>query len=176
MNIPTERQCFELLEKYKVPGNVVKHSMLVDMVAMHIGKKMAEKGVPINLRLLHAAALLHDIAKIQCLGKKEMDHAAEGRLLLEKEGFPEVGAVVETHMLSDITNNKTTTWERKILNYADKRAGDNIVSLEKRFAYIRKRYGKKFAADIDAAEPALKELEKEIFSLIGEKPDSVEKI
>ncbi len=175
MKIPTEKQCFALLEKYEVPGNVIRHSVLVDRVCMYIGKRLAEKGISVNLELLHAAGLLHDIAKIWCLGKKEKYHGKEGRIILEREGFPEVGKIVEVHQMKELIDGTLTSWEGKILNYADKRAGDKISPLGERFAYFRERYARYMTA-INKAEPIVRKMEKEIFDIIGEKPESVEKL
>lgn len=174
MNIPSEKQCLELLKKYEVPENIIRHSKLVDNVAMYLGRRLKEKGININLKLLHAASLLHDIAKIKCLGKNEKDHGKEARKILENEGFPDVGKVIEAHQLNHLVEGKTKTWEQKILNYADKRAGEKIISLDERFAYLKSRYAQ-WRKDIEKAEPKARKLERQIFDMVGESPDLLER-
>ena len=95
--------------------------------------------------LVLAGALLHDIAKTQCL-PGICKHALVGQEICRDLGFPEIGEIVRDHVvLSDYAPER---YKRGIFNacelvyYADKRVRhDTIVSLESRLEYILGRYG-----------------------------------
>ena len=64
MNIPTVPECYKLLNEVgALPQNIIRHSEQVTKVALYLGRKLIEKGEKVNLELLRAACLLHDIAK-----------------------------------------------------------------------------------------------------------------
>ncbi len=164
--IPAREQCFALLEKYKVPRVIVEHSLQVTKVAVYLGKKLAAAGEKINLPLLEAAALLHDIDKKICLDDGSKKHAVEAARILEREGFPEIASIVKQHRLSHILEEPFSSWEAKLVYYADKRVRhSSIVSLQERFDYLLGRYGE-FKGNIIKAKPKVFALEEEIFSKI----------
>lgn len=171
MNVERIKDCLELLEKYKVPQNVVEHSLKVHEVAMYLVEKFKNAGIHVNWRFVSDAALLHDIDKHKTLD--DMDrHGLESERILLSEGFPkEVATCARKHHLGEILKEKPfDSWEEKIVYYADKRVvHDKVVSLDERFAYLRKRYGhinENALKTIDECEVKVKELENEIFSEI----------
>jgi molybdenum cofactor cytidylyltransferase len=92
-------------------------------------------GSKVDLDLVRAGAVLHDLAKGQ------RDHAgAGGRLLLEM-GFGKTGKVVAAH--SDLPDGLTgSSLEAKIVFLADKFvSGENLVSIEQRYAQALERFG-----------------------------------
>ena len=164
--IPSREECFRLLREFRVPENVMRHTLQVNRIALYIGRKLLENGIKVDLELVDRASLLHDIDKILTLGKKP-GHGDVAESLLKERGFPEIGEIIRKHRLFMILNNELRTWEEKLVYYADKRVlGDRIVSLDERMNYLRRRYGitKKRLKTINDAEPLLKKLEREIFS------------
>ncbi|MEA3515174.1 MAG: HD domain-containing protein [Nanoarchaeota archaeon] len=134
--IPSREKCIELLKDFNVPANVVRHSLAVAGLAMDIAKNLKHKGIDINLPLLEAAALLHDIAR-----GRPGDHVLEGVKILSKLGYKEVAETAKTHGLYHFPDIKPETIEQKILFYADKRVmEDKIVSVKKRFEDYKVRY------------------------------------
>ena len=63
---------------------------------MAIGSSLKTSGHDIDLGLVEASALLHDISKMECIGNGR-DHAAMGRELLSRHGYPLVADVVGQH-------------------------------------------------------------------------------
>ena len=107
MNLPTREQCLALLEKYNIPGHIVRHSLAVETVAVFIAKKFNEAGIPVDAGLVSRGALLHDIDKVETL-KEGFGHlhGKMGREILEKEGFPEIGKIAEAHHLERVLSLK----------------------------------------------------------------------
>lgn len=91
-----------------------------------------------------AGALLHDIAKTECLNDK-CQHAVRGQEICTGLGFPEIGEIVREHVILD--NFTAELYQqgifgaKELVYYADKRVRhDEIVSLESRLDYIIERY------------------------------------
>lgn len=68
------------------------YSSVIARVAASLGRALQETGACLNLRLLEAAALLHDVARGQ------PEHAEAGAALLSAARLPRVAAVVAGHM------------------------------------------------------------------------------
>lgn len=90
--LPGPEACHALLVRHRTPAVVVAHAVAVAGVAVRLGAGLRAAGVCLDLRLLEAAALTHDIAR------DAPRHAAAGAAVLESEGFPRVAAVVRHHM------------------------------------------------------------------------------
>ena len=164
--IPTRAQCLELLKKYKLPDNVIAHLTEVNRVAMELARKINARGHHVNLELVDAASLLHDIDKMQSL--EGGNHGVLSRKILETEGYPEVAKIAESHVLHNIIPpGRLPGIEAKIVFYADKRVKhDKVVSIDERFKYLRERYPQ-YMENINRAEPLTKKLEKELMELAG---------
>ena len=166
-HMPTRDDCLRLLEKHGIRGRVLKHSLEVNRIAVFLGKKLEESGIDINIELLDAASLLHDIGK-RLADETDMGHVVAGVRILEEEGFPQVAEIVGKHSITAIVEGDKTpvTWEEKLVFYADKRVrGDELVSLDERLADLRKRYPEMIDL-LEKAEPNIRSLEKEIFDRI----------
>jgi len=158
--IPTREECLRLMGEYGMLENIVSHSLAVTRVALFLSVELNKKGQRIDLRLVEAASLLHDLTKTECLRTKE-DHALTGSQLLRGMGYERVGEIVARHIWLGKEVDPSSVCEEEIVNYADKRVmHDRIVSLEERFRDLKERYGKhQRAADY------LEELQKEIYGI-----------
>jgi putative nucleotidyltransferase with HDIG domain len=167
MKLPTREKAIEMLKEYKMPDNIMAHTMQVNKVANFLAKKINENGTKVNLELVDRASLLHDLDKHLTL--ETNNHSVVTREILNEKGFPELADAAANHMLENIIKkNGLKTIEEKIVYYADKRVNhDKIVPLSERFAYLRKRYGTTFKREeeIKVFEVACDILEKEIFKL-----------
>lgn len=169
MNIPTREECLEILKEYKVPEHIQNHNKNVNRVAVFLAKKLKEKGIDVNIELVDAASLLHDVGRT---GEKEQYpnplHLEKGYERL-KEKYSEVADTIRVHGL--LLLDRAKTWEQKIVNYADKRAWEHeIVSLQKRISSIERRYEFTFPEE---QKQKYFELEKQIFDIIGLEPDKL---
>ncbi len=135
--IPSLKQCLAILKSHQVPEHIIRHSQIVCQIALYLGKELNKKGEDLNLALMAAGALLHDIAKIG-----EDDHSRAGANLLIKLGYPEIAEIVRQHVILDQQKIEQIS-EPAIVHYADKRVKHTtIVSLAERFEDLRARYGK----------------------------------
>lgn len=161
--IPTEEQTKALWEKYHLPEGKRLHVTLVASVAIAFARKIQN----VNIPLLRAAALLHDIDKaiVKNPGEQHPDTAVR---ILKEEGMDEVAAVVKTHSLHAILvpSLAPKTIEEKLLYLADKMVKYEIIGVDKRFALWRSEDLPFEAISIlDRAYPKVKELEKGIAKL-----------
>lgn len=142
--IPTRTRCYALLEQAGTLPHIRQHCETVESVALEIAQRLAETGRKINLELISAAALLHDVTKTRSLNTGE-DHAKTGAELIRNQGYAEVSEIIRQHVRLDYSPGREAITEAEIVNYADKRViGHEIVDLEKRRAYIFNRYGKNY--------------------------------
>jgi CTP:molybdopterin cytidylyltransferase MocA len=158
----TPKECRELLEnRLRVPMPVAAHGRAVADAAVSVGCALNRAGYALDLHLIEAAALVHDLAR----GRP--DHARCGAHLLRELGMPRMAAIVETHMELS-TSAPLTITEAEIVFLADKLVQeDRWVGLSARFAQRRERFpagspaaeslrarmalAERLAADIEAA-------------------------
>jgi putative nucleotidyltransferase with HDIG domain len=156
---------------------IIRHSELVAQVALYIGTRLNDEGMKLNLPLVQAGALLHDIAKTICL-ETSGNHAEEGGALLVSLGYPSVASIVRQHIRMDEgAIDETIITEIELVNYSDKRVKhEEVVDLEERFRDIHERYKGKFPGLEQALEQVLKEtifIEEKIFSLLEITPEDI---
>ena len=141
LSIPTEPECFEIMERYEMLPNIIRHSIQVKNVAIAIANNLIDKSL-INIELVSAGALLHDIGKTISLKTGDHFHDKIGANLIIELGYPETAEICACHVFLDSFNPHGNIEEREIVHYADKRVKhDEIVSLEERFEDLLARYG-----------------------------------
>ncbi|MDB4303466.1 HD domain-containing protein [Desulfosarcina sp.] len=65
MNLPKTEDCVHLINvAFRVPANIVNHSIQVNRLAVFIANKLNEKGEKVNIDLVDKASILHDMLKI----------------------------------------------------------------------------------------------------------------
>jgi len=147
--VPEPAACRELLARLGTPAPVVAHSAAVADVARRLGAALRTSGVCLDLKLLAAAALLHDVARAAPA------HAEAGADVLDAEGYPRVAAVARFHMQlpgppPDLPG------EREVLYLADKlTVGSRTIDLDGK----RRRAEALFASDPAALDAARMRLE-----------------
>ncbi len=128
-------------DEYGMLENIRRHSEVVCQVALLLHGWLAKSGLELYRPAVEAGALVHDIAKTQCLGSRR-SHAVEGGLILEQKGYPELAYMVRSHVYLSPGHPLDETM---LVTYADKRVNhDKVVSLKERFEYILGNYGKKY--------------------------------
>ncbi|MGD0681542.1 MAG: DVU_1551 family NTP transferase [Terracidiphilus sp.] len=125
-DIPTRAECEAILTGQSVVPSQVRHSRRVAEVAERITLALARSGLLLNVELVRAGALLHDLAKGQ------PNHAVVGAELLRSMDFPRVATVVGVHTDLDFSGGRLD--ESAIVSLADKLVrGENVVTLDQRF-------------------------------------------
>lgn len=133
--IPNDQECRAIWEQNNLPLNIVKHCKAVANIACNIGEKLLSKGSILDLKKLKAAALLHDI------GRMQNQHAKAGQKILKILGYDEIADIISVHTDIEIKNNIEIT-EAEIVYLADKLViEDENVTLEERFRNSIDEYG-----------------------------------
>ncbi len=139
--VPDRARCYEILRENQVPQHIVKHCEKVALVATFIAEGLCEIGEDLDLSLVEAGGLLHDVTKHLSLKTGE-NHALSAAKLLERLGYPEVAKVVARHIFCPPGPPGSPIREEEIVYYADKRVKHTqIVTLKERFEDLKERYG-----------------------------------
>lgn len=125
--IPTRFECEKMWDELALPGNLRAHLSAVAGLSAEMGTALFQNGFSLDIPLLKAAALLHDIKK------GTPHHDAAGADFLRERGFYETAPIVAAHMrLPD--NFRPEINERTIVFLADKYfIGSRLVTLEERY-------------------------------------------
>ena len=175
--IPTEEQSKLLWDEHHLPDAKRVHVSLVARVAEFIAGRLLDAGEvkALNLPLILAASLLHDIDKSipKLPGERHPDTAVR---VLRARGMDEVADIVRTHSVHSILDPSISpkSWEEKIVFLADKMVKNEVITVDKRFALWRDEHLPFETQKIlDACYPKVKSLESELFSKIGIDPEDV---
>ena len=164
--IPLKVECMAMMAtRFSENHPVVKHSRVVARVARDIGKKLVQAGCLVNIDLMEACGYLHDI------GKGERNHAGFGAQLLKNMGYPNIAAIIVSHMDLFFDEGGDIT-EKEVIYLADKLThGERIMALEKRLESKLNQLTDKPKGKI-AAEKRIRtamQIEHAIEKIIGEK-------
>ena len=142
MLIPSRTECMELLGQFDMPRHIRRHSLLVAEVALLLAARLNQNSSRLDLRLIEAAALLHDVGKMSSLESGE-NHAVLGAQMLEGIVAPAIARIVKEHISLDSSQVAGPVTESLIVNYSDKRVRhDKVVLLEERYRDLIERYAK----------------------------------
>ena len=135
LQVPTGAECRVLLgEVLRVGPRIMGHGQAVAEVAVLLGKELNRAGYHLDIPLLEAAGLLHDLAR------KEPDHARAGACLLREIGHGVVADLVATHMDIPVREEGPVS-AGELLYLADKVVqGERRVPLSKRFQTTMERH------------------------------------
>jgi len=172
---PSRKSCVKLMSEYGMPQNVIDHSFKVKDVGVFLAKNLNKKGTKIDIKVVEASALLHDIAKVYCKNSP-LDHAEVGADILRTMGYDRIADVIEQHIA--LWAKYKYLNEEEVVNYADKRVmHDKITSLSKRFEDVKQRYASNsldILERINFTEKESYRLEKRIFKHLDFLPEDLE--
>jgi uncharacterized protein len=168
--LPNREQAIKILQKNSCSTKVITHCQAVALLALELAEKFKAKNYPVNLELIEAGALLHDLGRSKT---HSVNHALEGMKLAQTEGLPDtILCIIKRHVGAGITSEEAQqlnwpkdiytpqTLEEKIVCYADKCiSGDDRIPVE---TTIKQLHDQKLN---DAAE-RVRKLGNEIISLL----------
>ena len=112
------------------PSHVIEHCINVTKIALRVGSQLIFRGHDVDMRLVEAGALLHDIGRSRT---HDVDHAIVGEEIAREMGMPEkLVNIIQTHIGAGIPADEAVelglpekhyfaeTLEEKIVAYADK--------------------------------------------------------
>jgi uncharacterized protein len=172
--LPSREQALYLLQQNNCPPQVIEHCIAVTDYAVNLATKLETKGYTVNLDLVEAGSILHDLGRVKT---NTVDHGVVGGQLGETLGLPqEVVNIIKRHVGAGITDKEAEamgwpkdnyvpqTLEEKIVCYADKRIDDGkVVSIEVEIEKLN-RTGKPEAAE------RVRRLHREITKSLGYPP------
>ena len=176
--IPDRDACFSILSEHNVDPHIIAHSISVERVALYIARLYADRdgGGDIDLSLVSAGALLHDIAKVPAI-HAGVRHSDMGADMVEDLGLHEVAPLVRQHVLLDEYSHNGAVTEAELVNYGDKRVThDQIVTLTERFDDLYIRYGSKSPQAMEHVREIHRrtlELEEKLFRPLSVAPDEL---
>jgi len=148
---PSPDEARKLLNKYQKNEIVIEHCKSVSTIACLITEKLNANGMRLNMGLIYASALLHDIAK----GLPK--HAHEGAELLINEGYLEAGEIVREHMVyGSYQSDSPLVNEKDIVYLADKMIeGTQWISIADRKKKTLEKYRELPKIDLERIEMRL---------------------
>jgi uncharacterized protein len=183
MAVPNRAEALSLLLSTAPSPRLLQHVTVVAELAAFLAHRASQAGLDVDRRLVEAAALLHDIDKALPADHPDrvLGHGQAGAAWLAAAGHPELARCVSAHPVMQLTEPGAAEWvvsaplEERIVSYADKRATQRVVSLEKRFARWRRRHPE-YVESIDAAFAMARSLEAGLCREIGVRPEEVERL
>jgi uncharacterized protein len=172
--LPSREQATQLLVANHCPTPVIHHCVGVTDFATKIAQKLQERGYPINLELVEAGAMLHDLGRAK---SHTVAHSVIGAQLAQSLGLPEsVVNIIKRHVGAGITadeadalgwpkdNYVPQTLEEKVVAYADKRVGHrDPMPIKVEIQRLQKE-------NKPAAAERVRKLHEEIVAMLGETP------
>lgn len=177
--VPTLEQCLLLMAQHGMLENIKAHSLVVEKVASLLARSLRQEGEELVLEVVTAGALMHDIAKTECLRTRE-DHAKKGKEICLDHRLDEIADIVAEHIILSKFDSDRGVREVEVVYYADKRVNhDVVVSLEERLDYLLEHYGKGREPLEDLIRRNFnlcKTVEKKIFSKLSFQPEDVARL
>lgn len=171
--IPDRDECLRRMNEMQMPEHIRRHSHLVAAIAVYLGKLLDQNGTRLDLCLVEAGALLHDIGKSRALATGQR-HEELGAEIVQRWGYHPIAPIVREHVHLEREELHGPITESLLVNYADKRVKhDEIVSLEERFRDLVNRYGRtpKHIEFLEKKYHLFNQLERKIFEHLPIHPE-----
>jgi putative nucleotidyltransferase with HDIG domain len=173
MVVPGRDQALEILDSLDLPSGIVVHSRGVARVAAEAARMVAAAGIPVDVRLVEVASLLHDIDKPRTRAGDGVHGAAAAEQLSEM-GFPELAAPIASHPATCLLDDRCFPrgWPSVLLAIADRHVGQEFMTVDERIDDMARRHPE-HAASIEAARRPAHALESELGEAIGTDLDAL---
>jgi len=171
--LPSREQAVEILRKNNCSPHVISHCQAVADLSLEIASQLRRKGLNLDLKLVEAGALLHDIGRSKT---NAVNHGVVGAQIAEQQGLPEpVISIIKRHVGGGITAEEAARFgwpqdvyvplnlEEKIVSYADKLL-DNSKG---RRVPIDVEIGRLQSKGHEDAAERVRKLHEEITALLG---------
>ena len=190
MSVPGRVDAAALLLSLQPPAWHLCHSRAVAEVAGWLAFRAVRAGQPVDRALVEAAALLHDVDKVLPAGDpiRALPHGTGGAAWLTARGHGDLAAAVTGHPVTRLAERDADEWldrastEEVIVAYADKRAGQRLLSTAGRFAEWSRRYPESAdgrgpgGADAATVQRRAARLESAACALAGVGPEAVRRL
>jgi putative nucleotidyltransferase with HDIG domain len=173
MAVPDRDTARRLLAEAELPDWLVVHSEGVARVAVAAAGLLAEAQIPVDGALVEAAALLHDIDKVE-IRRTGGDHGIVGARRLEAMGYEELAMPVASHPVTALLDEDRYPigWPSVLVTVADRHVGQAFMTVDERLDDMQRRHPE-YAGDIESARPAAHALEGELAEVTGLSEDEL---
>lgn len=183
MVVPTREESAAILAELVQKQKLINHLSATAEVCAFMCAALAKNGVAVDSDMAEGGALLHDIDKGLRLDDpyRALGHGAAGAQWLSDHGYDELAAPVRDHPVTVIASaesykawSATQSLEAKLVAFADKRALQDLVSLEERFERWFKRYPDSPTEPV--AYERYQRLERELCEMADVAPNKVKRL
>jgi uncharacterized protein len=123
---PTREECLKILRDVGCPEQVIEHVLVVTKLALLISNRFIEIGTEVDMELIEAGGLLHDIGRAKTHG---VTHAIEGSKLAQKLELPnEIVKIIERHIGAGILEDDAKELGLPIKDYSPQSLEERIIS------------------------------------------------
>jgi putative nucleotidyltransferase with HDIG domain len=173
MAVPDRSTALRLLDAAGLPDGIVVHSTGVARVAVAAAELVTEAGIPVDAGLVEAAALLHDIDKVE-IRRSGGEHGVVGARRLEAMGHPELAMPVASHPIGCLLEEDRFPigWPSVLLAVADRHVAREFVTVDERLDDMKRRHPE-YADAIEAARRPAHALEAEVAEVTGLEVDEL---
>ena len=168
--VPDLAECRKILADYGTPAHVIGHCEAVAHCALVVARALNEKGYDLDLALIRAAGLLHDVARV------EKDHQQAGAALLRSLGYPAVAAIIEVHMTYPAFSPIADFNETDLVCLGDRLCKfDEYVGLEERMNYIMDKFrdNEEAIRTIESNKKKVAATMDELTAVLGQSVDAI---
>lgn len=163
---PDRELCMQYLKEYNTPAHVIGHCRAVAETAYKIAAELNKHGYELDLELILAAGLTHDIARV------EDEHWNRGAEFMAEQGWLEEAEIIRVHMHYSPFSQLEDLTETDMICLADRIVlEDAYAGLDKRMDYIiakAKKAGRVNAEEIiNAKKEITRKLINDIEKTIG---------
>ncbi|WP_309491977.1 TIGR00295 family protein [Candidatus Hecatella orcuttiae] len=156
-NLPGRKEAEAILKKVGCSEEVINHARAVTKLALKLAETLRSRGLEVNLKLVEAGGLLHDLGRCRTHGVK---HGFIGGEISRTLGLPQpLVNIVERHVGAGIPAEEAAelglpardfipqTWEEKIIAYADKLVMRNkVIDFEEALKELSRSLGENHPA------------------------------
>lgn len=131
MKHPDRKECERLLNEYGTPEHVKEHCRAVADMACTVAEELNRHGFRLDVPLILAAGLLHDIARTE---DRHWDVGAE---LADRLGYHDEAAIIKVHMTYSPFSDIYSVNETDMVCLGDRTVMENeYVGLDRRMEYV----------------------------------------
>jgi len=165
--VPDRSSARRLLADAGLPDGIIVHSEGVTRVAVASAALLAEAQIPIDGALVEAAALLHDIDKVE-IRRDGGEHGIVGARRLEAAGYPELAMPVASHPINCLLDDERFPrgWPSVLVAVADRHVAQKFMTVDERLDDMQRRHPD-HADAIETARPPAHALEAELAEVVG---------
>jgi len=157
----------EVLASFGLPGGIVTHSEGVERVAAEAARMVQRAGIPVEIRLVEVAALLHDIDKPETRETPD-EHGLVAARRLSAMGYAELAVPIASHPLACLLDQERFPigWPSVLVSLADKHVAQCFMTIDERLDDMAQRYPL-YRGEIESARRPAHALEQELADAVG---------